>query len=214
MRKRFRNQPLLEHMNEHAAIYVFVMILFFMGILFGAIVVNSLSFSQKEDLFYYLNEFFGQVSDGKVAASEDLFRLSFLHNAKYLGLMWMLGISIIGLPIILILLFLKGLVVGFSVGFLVHQMGWKGFMLSFATVLPQNLFIIPLFIFMSAVAVGFSLQLIKKIVQRPSYSISFFPLFVKYVFCLIIAFVGITLASSIEAYLSPALMKAVISSLN
>ena len=59
-----------------------------MGVIFGAIVVNSMSFTQKEDLFYYLSQFFGEVSNGKVAESNDLFLQSFFHNSKFIGLMW------------------------------------------------------------------------------------------------------------------------------
>lgn len=45
------------HLREHASLYVFVIVLFLMGVIFGAIVVNSLSFSQKQDLYYYLTQF-------------------------------------------------------------------------------------------------------------------------------------------------------------
>ena len=54
------------HLREHSSIYLFVVILFLMGVIFGAIVVNSISFTQKEDLFYYLSQFFGQISTGKI----------------------------------------------------------------------------------------------------------------------------------------------------
>ena len=57
--------------------------------------------------------------------------------------------------VILILLFIKGMVVGFTVGFLVSQMGWQGFMLAFVSILPQNLIIIPVFIIMAALSVIF-----------------------------------------------------------
>lgn len=67
----------------------------------------------------------------------------------------------IGLPIILLLLFLKGMVIGFTIGFFVQQMGWKGFLLSFVSVLPQNLIIIPIFIVVAVISVSFALQLIK-----------------------------------------------------
>ena len=53
------------HLREHSSIYLFVIVLFLMGVIFGAVVVNSLSFTQKEDLFYYLSQFFGQVSKEK-----------------------------------------------------------------------------------------------------------------------------------------------------
>lgn len=209
-KKKMQSNPIINHVQEYSSIYSFVIVLFLMGIVFGAIIVNSLSISQKDDLYYYLNQFFGVVSNDKVAASSDLFRLSFLHNIKFLGFMWLLGISIIGLPLILILLFLKGVVVGFSVGFLVSKMGWNGFLLSFATVLPQNLFIIPMFIFIAVVSVCFSFQLIRKIFVKHTLAFPFFPLFSSYVVFMLIAAGGIAAAAGIEAYISPALMKSVV----
>ncbi|MBM7584425.1 stage II sporulation protein M [Bacillus pakistanensis] len=217
MRKRIStNLTFIQHVHAHSSIYLFILTLFFMGVIFGAVVVNSLSFTQKEDLYFYLGQFFGEISDGKVAASEDLFRQSFLHNVKYLGLMWILGISIIGLPIIFVLLFMKGVVVGFSVGFLVNQMGWEGFLLSFVSVLPQNIVIIPAFIFVGVISASFSLTLIRKIFMKnsPTYQIQMVPLFSKYAIGFIIAIGVITIAASIEAYISPTLMKTVISSIN
>lgn len=208
------SNPIIRHVQEYSSIYSFIIVLFLMGVVFGAVIVNSLSFDQKDDLYYYLNQFFGQVSDGKVAAPSDLFRLSFLHNVKFLGLMWILGISIIGLPIILILLFIKGIVVGFSVGFLVNQMGWGGFLLSFVTVLPQNFFIIPMFIFIAVMAVGVSLKLIRKIFIKQNISFHIFPMLAQYVIAFVFAVGIISLAAGVEAYLSPTLMKSVMSYVN
>ncbi|AVD56357.1 MULTISPECIES: stage II sporulation protein M [Heyndrickxia] len=201
--------PVSRHIRENSSIYAFVIALFLMGVIFGAVIVNSLSIAQKEDLFFYLKQFFGQVSTGKLAAPEDLFRSSFLHNLKFLGLIWLLGISIIGLPLILVLLFLKGLVVGFSIGFLVNQMKWGGFLLSFVTVLPQNLLIIPLFIFTSVMAVMFSLNLIRKIFMKQAAHFAFFQLFLRYCTALLAVFIASLAAACIEAYLSPQLMQAV-----
>ncbi|MFC8575881.1 stage II sporulation protein M, partial [Heyndrickxia sporothermodurans] len=186
-KKQSFSNPIIRHVQEYSSIYSFIIVLFLMGVVFGAVIVNSLSFDQKEDLYYYLNQFFGQVSDGKVAAPSDLFRLSFLHNVKFLGLMWILGISIIGLPLILILLFIKGIVVGFSVGFLVSQMHWGGFLLSFVTVLPQNLFIIPMFIFIAVVSVGVSLKLIRKIFIKQNIGFHIFPMLAQYVIAFVFA---------------------------
>jgi stage II sporulation protein M len=184
-----------------------------MGVIFGAIVVNSMSITQKEDLFYYLSQFFGQISNGKVADNNDLFMQSFLHNSKFIGLMWILGISIIGLPVILILLFIKGMVVGFTVGFLVNQMGMKGFLLAFVSILPQNLITIPIFIMMAAFSVIFSMRMIKKQFMK-KYAQPVLPYFKKYIFALLISIVFISAASGIEAFLSPWLMKMLITSAN
>jgi len=207
---RRSTNPISRHIQENSSIYSFIIVLFLMGVIFGAIIVNSLSIAQKEDLFYYLKQFFGQVSTGKIATNDDLFRSSFFHNVKFLGLMWVLGISIIGLPLILVLLFLKGLVVGFSIGFLVNQMGWGGFLLSFVTVLPQNLLVIPGFIFTAVMSVMFSLTLIRKIFMKQNIHFPFFQIFMNYCLTFIIAMAVVGLAACIEAYLSPELMRAVI----
>lgn len=212
MRKKIYQDVVANHFRENSSIYLFVIVLFLMGVIFGAVIVNSLSFSQKEDLFYYLSQFFGQVSDDSVASASDLFKQSLLHNLKYIGLMWILGISVIGLPVILILLFMKGMVVGFTVGFLVNQMGWDGFLLSFVSVLPQNLIIIPIFIIAATLSVSFSIKMIRRqFMKRIGQPIM--PLFGRYMITFAIAILFIGVAAGIEAFISPVLMKSVIHSL-
>jgi len=71
MKKKVYQNIVVMHVREHSSIYLFVIVLFLMGVIFGAVVVNSLSFTQKEDLYYYLSQFFGQVSTGKMVTSND-----------------------------------------------------------------------------------------------------------------------------------------------
>ncbi|RAK22258.1 stage II sporulation protein M [Anoxybacillus vitaminiphilus] len=213
MRRQTFKSALMLHFREHSSIYLFMIVLFLMGVVFGAIVVNSLNFSQKQDLYYYLTRFFGQVSSGELAGAYDMFQQSYFHNIKYVGLMWMLGISIIGLPIILILLFLKGIVVGFTVGFLVNQMGWHGFLLSFVSVMPQNLLVIPAFIVMGTVSVSFSLKMVRNQFMKRAYE-PVFPIIVRYMLVIIFVSIGLLASSFIEAYLSPILMREVIQTIN
>jgi stage II sporulation protein M len=209
MKKRLYQSDAASYFREHSSTFLFIVVLFLMGVIFGAIVVNSMSITQKEDLFYYLSQFFGQISDEKVAGTNDLFLQSFFHNSKFIGLMWILGISIIGLPVILILLFSKGMVVGFTVGFLVSQMGWKGFVLALVSILPQNMIIIPVFIMMAALSVIFSMRMIKKQFMK-KYAQPILPYFKRYILALIVSVILIAVASGIEAYLSPWLMKSII----
>src|SRR5690625_66735 len=108
----------INHLREHITIYTFMVILFITGIIFGAIIVNSMNFIQKQDLFFHLEQFFGQIATQKIMTHSDIFKQSFFYHLKYLLFLFILGISIIGLPLIWILLFLKGLVIGFTVGFI------------------------------------------------------------------------------------------------
>lgn len=206
MNQRLRTNLLIEHVQEHSSLYIFHSVLFLMGVIFGAILVNSLSLTQKEDLFYFLQEFFGQLRQGEILYARDVFIHSFQYNSKFLGLMWILGISMIGLPIIMLLLFVKGMVIGFSVGFLVQQMGWHGFFMALFSVLPQNVIIIPLYIAGAVITVSFSMQMIKKLFVKSMFQ-PFAPLFIQYCMLFGVSLIFLAVAAFIEGYITPYFMR-------
>lgn len=198
------------HVRDYSSLYIFIIVLFLMGVICGSIIVNSLSFTQKEDLLYYLTRFFGEVETGTVTASSAMFAESVKHNIQYIGLIWILGISIIGIPLILILLFLKGMVVGFTVGFLVNAMSWKGFQIALVAVLPQNIILVPIMIFITTLSLALSMKLISRVflkqVRQPIK-----PILLKYVLSFVVCILLIIGAGVIEAYFSPSLMKSIVS---
>src|SRR5690625_4615047 len=105
-------QHFLNHFRQHITIYIFICGLFLMGIIFGAIVVNSMNFIQKENLFFYLTQFFEQTIEQDAKNHTTIFKNSYFFHLKYLLLLYVLGLSIIGLPILWILIFAKGLFIG------------------------------------------------------------------------------------------------------
>jgi stage II sporulation protein M len=211
MKKNMRSNFIAKHIGEYSSLYIFHTVLLIMGVIFGAIVVNSLSITQKDDLFYFINEFFTQVVTGEIISAKETFIHSISYNIKFVGLMWILGMTMIGLPVIFILLFLKGMVVGFTIGFLVQQMGWKGFFLSFVSVLPQNLIIIPVFIAVAVISVSFSLQLIRKLFVKSVYHQPIGPMLVQYCLFFGAAILLLVFAAFIEGYLTPYFMKGILS---
>ncbi|EEM20959.1 Stage II sporulation protein M [Bacillus thuringiensis serovar tochigiensis BGSC 4Y1] len=114
---------------------------------------------------------------------------------------------------IFILLFAKGVVVGFTVGFLVSQHGWNGLLLAFVSVLPQNLIIIPVFLVMTTIAASFSLRMIRHQFIR-KITEPLLPLLIRYTCFFLVIGAVLALASSVEAYASPVLMKEVVEAIN
>ncbi|GAA0346847.1 stage II sporulation protein M [Bacillus carboniphilus] len=215
MKKRFRNttqqMTLAIHLKQHSSMYLFVTILFLMGIVFGAIVVNSLSFSQKEDLFYYLNQFFGQVGNYDSSTGREMFFQSLWHHLKMIFIITILGVSIIGVPIILVILFIKGVVIGFTVGFLVYKMSWDGFLLSFVSVLPQNLIIVPVLIMMAVMAITLSFKLVKRQFVHLHQPVA--PMFSSYLLTFVAAICLLVGAAATEAFVSSFFMESVVGSI-
>src|SRR5690625_5034351 len=96
----FTKKNVLNHIKDHLTIYVFMIILFLTGIIFGAITVNSMSFIQKQDLFFHLDRYFLQLNGDETIASKDILKRSFFFHVKYLSLLFIIGLTIIGLPIV------------------------------------------------------------------------------------------------------------------
>ncbi|SFA72632.1 stage II sporulation protein M [Lentibacillus halodurans] len=203
---------LIDHVKEHATIYIFMMILFLTGVIFGAIIVNSMDFVQKQDLFFYLERFFGDIADEEQLNSNEILKSSFFYHVKYLFMLFVLGLSVIGLPVVWILLFLKGLVVGFSVGFIVNQLGLDGLFLASLSIAPQNLLVIPIYIIAGSLSMLFSLTLLRKLFSRRISQPILQP-FGKYAAVFASLMVLSLAAAALEAYMANEAMEMLIKSL-
>ncbi len=157
-----RNRSLEHYMKEHLSLYIFVGVIFVTGVVFGAVMVNALSLEQKQEITRYLSNFFSIVDQGMlVGEAPNSFRETLSLHMKWVLIIWLLGMSVIGLPLILILDFLKGVLIGFTVGYMVGTLSWHGLLFALVSVVPQNLIVIPVLIVCSVTAIAFSVRLVK-----------------------------------------------------
>lgn len=203
--KRTWNQTIHHHMEEHLSLYVFTTVLFIMGVVFGSLIVGALTEAQRQDLLGYLQHFINGLNQGDVASPTVALKHTAAHHLKYVGLMWILGLSIIGAPLVFVLIFLKGLVIGFTVGFFVRELSWHGLGFVFLSIFPQNLIVVPAMITVSVASIGFSLLLLRnRFIQRRG---TIYPQFISYSFLVLLMACVLMLASVFEAYISPKLMQ-------
>lgn len=195
------NVTIRRYIHEHLTYYMFVSILFLMGVVFGSMLVNSLTLEQKQDLGYYLDQFFRQL--GALESGVTLWE-SISVNMKWLLLIWMLGISVIGLPVILILDFLKGVLLGFSIGYLAGQLSWKGMLFALVSIAPQNVLIVPALLIASVAAISFSLFVLRNrfLQQRGNLQAQFS----RYSVISLIMGLVLIAVSLYEAFVAPVLM--------
>ncbi|MEF3301889.1 stage II sporulation protein M [Paenibacillus sp. GYB003] len=193
------------YMKDHLPLYLFVSVLFVMGVVFGALMVNALSPGQKEEMARHVNSFVQIVNQGSEFGGQGTLWDSFALHLKWIGLIWVLGLSVVGLPLIFILDFLKGVLIGFSVGYLTHQLSWKGMLLAFVSIAPQNLIVIPALVMCSVGACAFSMYIVKnRFLQKRG---ALYPTFVQYTTTaagMAVLLFGVAL---FEAYLSPVMIK-------
>lgn len=193
------------YLQDNLPLYIFVSVLFMMGVVFGALMVNSLTLEQRQDMASYLGGFFQTMDQGLEETSQLSFLEIFAAQFKWILFIWLFGLSVIGLPLILILDFLKGVLIGFSIGYLVGQLSWKGLFFAFVSIAPQNLILIPVILISSVTAISFSIYMIRnKILQRSKNEPQPFKSYVTVHLSLLGLIVG---AVVIEAFLTPLFMK-------
>lgn len=179
-------------------VLVFLLIL---GLVFGALSVQSLSPSQKEDLSGYLQSLFGAFTP---SAQEQpvLLQLGMVDTLfRTTGLMWLLGFTLIGAPLIFALVFLRGFVIGFTVGFLLDSLLFKGLALTLALVVPHNLFVIPAVLVGALATLSFSFVVLKNLFFGSKENI-YYHLCAGTLLTLL-SFAILALASLVECYITP-----------
>ncbi|MEC2342688.1 stage II sporulation protein M [Paenibacillus barengoltzii J12] len=197
--------PIRHALKDQTPLYVFVSVLFLMGVVFGALMVNALTLEQQQDISRFLGDFFLSINEGGSEFQPMTFwQVAGLH-LKWLGLIWLLGLSVIGLPGILILDFLKGVLIGFTVGYLVGQYTWKGLLFSLVSVAPHNLIVIPALLIASVAAVSFSLNIIRSrvLMSRPGQATRPFLSYTGLTLAMAVALLAI---SSFETWVTPVMM--------
>lgn len=166
---------------------------------------KALTQTENEELILYLQNFF-RIVDSKVINNFSILKQSLLNNFQTGIIIWILGITVIGIPIILLLIAIRGFIIGFTVGIFVKQMGLKGVLFSLVSVLPQNILIVPATIFVGVLGISFSLMLVK---SRTRNNRKYNVLNQFLLYSTVIAIIHIVIAAGclIEAYITPFFIK-------
>lgn len=194
---------LKEYIRANLAVCLVTLVIFGAGIITGSLGINTLSVQQQEELQDYVDLVLQGTGDWQVD-STGLAQRVIWSNIKVVALIWFLGLTVIGIPLILGVIFLRGLVLGFTISFLIQEKAAAGILLTLFSILPQNLFLLPALLLAAVSAVTFSLNLVR---GRFSHGLQLPRYFVGYtlLFCGAAAFV-IT-GGLVEAFLSPAFIK-------
>lgn len=198
-------QGIMGFCKKNLPLIFFILLVFVVGVVFGALAIRTLDSDARQELVGHLSTFFnglaGKLSQPFQANPEGTIWL----NIKMVAIIWLLGISTVGMPFIPVIIFLRGFVLGFTVGFLVNELGFRGLIFGIVSVLPQNLIIVPAIVVAGMVAISFSLAVVKSLVtKRP---MDFGPQLIQYSVLMVVVAVVLIFGSLIETFITPLLMK-------
>ena len=167
------------------------LVAFIIGILFLFIISddNKLLINQK------LKEYFSHKND-EVA----FFFKSLFNNFIFIIVLWTLGISIIGIPIIIVLLLFKSFIFGFSISSIVSTFGIKGLLISLIHTIISNGIYLIIVLLVTFYSITFSVKLFKSLFLRKN--IDFKDSINKYIKILLISLSTSVIISIYESFIS------------
>lgn len=149
-----------EHVRKNIWQYLLITAIFGLGFILGEINVSNLEGGARSHLVELLDRF---LEGGMITYQEGykIFVPAFSNQAKTTLMIWFLGMTVVGVPFILAIVFVKGFSLGFTFGFLVKEKAVPGFLIFMLSVFPQNSVYVPFAIAWAVMGINFSIYLVK-----------------------------------------------------
>lgn len=187
---------------------IFVVIILFLGLISGAIFANIIGLNDKALVTDKIKLFIDNINTNSID-SILAFKNSISINLIYLIIIFILGMTLIGIIFNIFILFIKSFIIGFTLASFIITYSYKGLILSASyLLLGQFLFIIVL-ILLTIYSITFSFKLLKVIFKSPNNNE--LPKYLKnYCLILILSIIISLLASLCEVFIFPSLIKLII----
>ena len=186
----------------------FVIAILFLGVISGAIFSNIIDLNNQKLVIDKINLFINNINNNEINVIQAL-KNSLIINFSYSIVIWILGLTIIGIIINIFLLYIKGFIFGFSLSSFIITFSYKGIILSFLyTIFGQLLNLIVIMI-ITIYSIMFTTNLIKQIFKNKQ-TINILNFFKNYSLILLITTIISILSSINEVFLFPALTKLII----
>ncbi|MDH7576249.1 MAG: stage II sporulation protein M [Bacillota bacterium] len=175
---------------------------FLSGLIGGALILHGLNPAQRGELQQYLNAFLqwaGTLSQtGATPGGLKVWQEILKTQLITFGLLWLAGLTVVGIPLIVLIIGARGFILGFTVGFLVQEKAWQGLILALVAVLPQNLCYVPAFLGAGVLAFYFSCSLFRGYREH-----SLLTGLLIYSIVFLLVFLLVLVGTWLEAYLVP-----------
>lgn len=195
-----------EFVERYRSLVLLLTLFFAIGVIFGALAVRSIADHDRAEVLRLVSGSLSAMQRPETAGSARILQQALLRNLAFLGALWVLGISVVGVFGVMLVALFRGVVSGFVVAFLASGFGLKGVGLALLVHLPHTLLEVPAIIIGGTASVAFSLQVVRswKEGRRVPH---FYPVLADYTVTLLVMGILLFAAGVVESYISPALVR-------
>lgn len=190
--------------TSNKKIIVFLVGLFLIGLIAGSIFITIISKSDQALVKEYIKEFVNKADKNKLNYLEALKNAS-LSNGLFIVMVWLLGFSIIGIPIVIFMYFSKAFILGFSLSSFILQYKFKGLLLALIYFFPHHIVNILAYTLIMIYSLKISFILINSIIKKKT--ISFKAIMNRYLIVFAVSIGMVIVASLYECFVVPFLIR-------
>ncbi|MDA8212083.1 MAG: stage II sporulation protein M [Clostridia bacterium] len=203
MRELLR-QTLYNYLRPRLFLYVLVGVLYGLGVILGALGVGLLSKEQVDYLTQLITNFLAHLQNLQI--DDQAYTREVLGSIwKDLGFIYLLSLTIIGLPGVFVIIFLRGFLLGFVLGFFAQEMAFDGMIFATLALVPQNLITVPVYLAAGVTAVELSWFLLRRFWHFPKPPLR--PYVWKFTTFMFFLAVIASMGGLMEVYITPIFMK-------
>lgn len=137
-------QVILNHIKNNQKYYLTISIVFLIGLIIGVTYINQINTEAKEQTSQYITKFIDSIKVDHQIDKAQLLRSSIIEHIILAIIIWIMGFTIIGIPIVYIIIGIRGFSLGYTISTIIISLGiWKGMLFTFISIFLQNLIIIP-----------------------------------------------------------------------
>ena len=174
------------------------------GIITGSIFMVVLSKSDKTTVLNSIKDFFDKLINDKFDFILTL-KNTMISNLLFSFIIWVIGISVIGIIIVIFIIFYKSFTLGFTISSIIYTYSIKGSLIALLYVFPHMIINILIMLYIGSYSIKLSIILIKSILKNDNLN---FKLFINnYLRVYLISITFLITTSLYESFIAPIILR-------
>ena len=182
-------------------IIISVLIILVLGLLFGSIYITILNNNDKKELLNNVDIYFESFKDISIKDKINIFKESFIKNIISFMIIWVLGISMVGFPVILTIIFYKSFLLGYSISSIFAKYKVLGLYRILIYIFPTKIILLLLSIILAIYSINISDKMIYSCIKKKTFNFNAY--MGKYFLLLLICIIASVIGALIDAFIIP-----------
>ena len=185
-------------------IMTFLNVIAIIGIITGSIFMVVLNKNDKETVLKAIKDFFENLMNNEFNFTTT-FKNTIISNFLFSLIIWIIGISVVGVLVVIFIVFYKSFTLGFTIASIIYTYSVKGCLIALLYMFPHMVINILILLYLSSYSIKLSIILIKSILRKDSFNFKSF--INNYLKIYLITLIVLIISSLYESFIAPVLLR-------